>query len=290
MNLIRHKSPALVRGERAESTLSPPRLQRGDHGWPKPKHRTGLGCKHACGSGPVTRCIAPLSGLVSTLALVRCLVVGILGGVLASSAFSAQVAYSSFLGGSDSEFARAVALDAAGNIYLAGYGDSSDFPLQNALDSTTSGHEVFVLKLTPDGSQILYATYLGGFNQDVALALAVDSAGNAYIAGSTYSNPDPNNPQNDSFPLVGAFQSTFDFSQGCCNPRAFLTKLSPNGDQILYSTFFGGTTRIGSVRHHGGRPWPCLDRRLDGFRQPADAGRISVGVWRWNVRWIFGAL
>jgi hypothetical protein len=150
------------------------------------------------------------------------------------------LSFSSHLGGgSGYDLAQGIAVDPARFIYVAGTTGSPEFGLTNALDSAMSGLEAFVIKLRPGGTGFVYATYVGGFNHDGAWAAAADAAGNVYLTGDT--SP-PTGPLEEAFPLVNAFQSTFDHSQGW-PMNAFVTKLSPNGDQILYSTLFGGANQ-----------------------------------------------
>ncbi len=131
---------------------------------------------------------------------------------------------STYLGGGKDDYATAVAVDGTGNVYLAGYTLSVDFPVTSgAVQKNNSGNtEVYVSKMTGDGKTLLYSTYLGGPYADRANALAVDSTGNAYIAGRGATG----------FPVTaGAYRTS------CCG--AFVAKLNPAGDQLLYSTFLG---------------------------------------------------
>lgn len=137
--------------------------------------------------------------------------------------------FSTHLGGSRSSSGQGIAVDPQGNIYVTGDTNSADFPtagkaLQPHITSTTS---VFVTKLSPDGSKILYSTFIGGSADDVGYGIAVDSSGSAYVTGDTSST---------NFPLEKASQKTpgglFD---------AFVFKLSPDGSKLLYSTYIGGS-------------------------------------------------
>src|ERR1035437_4965597 len=117
--------------------------------------------------------------------------------------------------------ATSVAVDAAGNIYVAGSTNSGDFPTTPGSLKTgkpAGRYMAFVTKLSPDGSTILYSTYLGGDGDSGASGLQVDAAGNAYVAGAAGQN---------SPPPLGASQP----------PPAwgFLTKLGPAGDRLVYS-------------------------------------------------------
>ena len=126
-----------------------------------------------------------------------------------------------------------IAVDAVGGAFVAGMTASPNFPVTaGAFDATYTGAgytDPFVARITPDGTALVYATYLGGDGQinDEALAIAVDSAGNAYVTGWTLAADFPVTP--------GAFQpvrgSDWD---------AFVTKVAPNGTALLYSSYLGG--------------------------------------------------
>ena len=136
--------------------------------------------------------------------------------------------YSTYLGGSDFDVATAIAVNGSGNVYVAGDTASVNFPTLSALDSTANGsNDVFVAKLNPAGTALVYSTYLGGSGDDFAQGLAIDSTGNAYITGSTTS---PN------FPPKNAYQSSYNGAGD-----VFLSKLGPFGTNLLYSTYIGGT-------------------------------------------------
>ena len=136
--------------------------------------------------------------------------------------------YSTYLGGSSSEQGLAIAVDSAGNAYLSGNTFSTDFPVANAFQGTKAdafSNDAFVVKLTPAGT-LAYATYLGGNLDDNALGIAVDAQGSAYVAGGT----------GGTFPVTaGVIQETKDGSAD-----VFVTKLSPDGSSLSYSTLLGG--------------------------------------------------
>jgi hypothetical protein len=140
--------------------------------------------------------------------------------------------YATFLGGIGRDEGEDIGLDAAGNIYILGITNSPDFPTVNPIqaspNNTNPGEtDLFVSKLNPTGSTLLYSTYLGGSEREIARGLAVDAAGNAYFTGFTYS---------DDYPTVNAFQGS-----RLSSTTAFVTKLSPDGSTLAYSTFLGGT-------------------------------------------------
>lgn len=137
--------------------------------------------------------------------------------------------YSTYLGGSSTDSAQAIAIDAQGNAVIAGYTYSSDFPTQNALQSASGGGiDAFVTEFNASGSNLVFSTYLGGTGEDQAFGLALDGLGNIYVTGATQSADFPTTPS--------VFQTAYAGSGD-----AFLSKLSPNGSALLYSTFIGGT-------------------------------------------------
>lgn len=100
--------------------------------------------------------------------------------------------YSSFVGGSNTDMVHAITADPAGNIYISGQTNSPDFPIKNAIQQQPpNAFPWFVSKIKADGSDYVYSTYLGGSNNDSVLALAADSAGKTYLAGSTTSGNFP---------------------------------------------------------------------------------------------------
>jgi uncharacterized protein (TIGR03437 family) len=150
---------------------------------------------------------------------------------------------------------QGIALDSAGSVYVTGYTYSIDFPTKTPYQpapptkvvgvSPGQWPSAFVTKFSPDGSSLVYSTYLGGNGYDNAYAIAVDSSGNAYVTGETDS-PD--------FPVTnGAYQTVcspapnntgapVQNSSDCysSNTSAFVTKLNPTGTSLVYSTFLGG--------------------------------------------------
>lgn len=132
------------------------------------------------------------------------------------------------IGGSDNERLYDVAVDAAGNVYAVGETFSADFPVLGGIQSTRNGaQDAFIVKLDSSG-QLLYSTYLGGSGFDSARSVVVDSAGNAYVAGYTTSA---------NFPL----QNPLDANRGGASD-GFIAKLGPQGDVLLFSTYFGGSS------------------------------------------------
>ena len=136
--------------------------------------------------------------------------------------------YSTYLGGSDYEFTGGFAVDGAGNAYISGITESANFPVVAAVQPALGGEEdAFLAKVNPDGTALVYSTYLGGSAHDEASIVAVDAAGNAYLNGVTHS---PN------FPLHNPFQAVYG-GQG----DAFVVKLPPAGSPLVFSTYLGGS-------------------------------------------------
>jgi len=143
------------------------------------------------------------------------------------------LSYSSYLGASGGSAGEAIAVDDAGNIYVTGATGSNNFPTASAMQSIFQGsNDVFLTKLSPDGAQIIFSTFLGSRGHDIAFGMALDAAGNIYLTGST-SSPD--------FPTLNAAQKVYAGGITGTGGDVFVTKLNPAGSAILYSTFLGGT-------------------------------------------------
>jgi hypothetical protein len=167
--------------------------------------------------------------------------------------------YLSWLGGSAEDVGYGIAVDGSGNAYVAGTTKSLDFPTVNPLQATNRSYhgpftlpfqgtdttDAFVAKVNAAGNALVYSTYLGGIADDGGpygglgdvfgqlnasrpIAVAVDGAGNAYLAGTTTST---------DFPTVNPLQAAF----GGGNGDAYVAKLSPSGSALLFSTFLGGS-------------------------------------------------
>ena len=188
---------------------------------------------------------------VQTIAVVSTLSIVFVGATPGQGAFVAkwsadgtQILYSTFLSGSSNDFPTGIAVDAQGNAYVSGYTYSNDFPVTpGAVQPTTSATiSAFVSKINPDGSKLLYSTYLNGSNLDGANAIAVDNFGNAYVTGSTTSF---------DFPVTAnAIQASL--NEGCTLPPAdgvfreylgdgFVAKIDTLAGALRYSTFLGGS-------------------------------------------------
>ncbi len=138
--------------------------------------------------------------------------------------------YSTYLGGNDRDGGSGIAVDASGQAYVAGTTRSADFLLENPFQNARLGsQDAFLLKLSPTGDALVYSTYLGGSDQEEGKGIAVDASGNAYLTGNTRSADFPvKNPVPGLEHAAGYYD-------------AFVTKFSPGGNTLLYSTYLGGT-------------------------------------------------
>lgn len=138
--------------------------------------------------------------------------------------------FSTFIGGNDWDEGISMAHDSSGNILLAGATYSPNFPTTpGAYCSTFSGdRDVYILKLSSDGKNLLYSTFVGGTGDDSANGIALDSANNAYVTGEADSTDFPT--------TAGALNATFRGGSG----DAFILKLNPSGNALIYSSFLGG--------------------------------------------------
>ncbi len=155
-----------------------------------------------------------------------------------------NVIYSTFLGGSLGDSATGIKFDGSGNAYLTGSTWSNDFPTTGgAFDTicgasgtctTFSDSDAFVTKLSSDGSALVYSTFLGGDGQDSGSQISIDSQGNAFVIGRTFS---------DNFPVTGGVVDSTCGTDGLCNGTsdAYVTKLDTTGSNLIYSTFLGGS-------------------------------------------------
>ena len=151
------------------------------------------------------------------------------GFVFKLNAAGSALTYSTFLGGTDIDSPRAIAVDGAGSAFVTGEVYSNDFPTTaGAFRRTMAGQiDMFVTKLNATGSALTYSTYLGGTQVDNGSSIKVDAAGNAYALGFSSSTDFPTTPGAFDTTANGAFDVT-------------LTKLNPAGSALVYSTYLGG--------------------------------------------------
>ena len=140
--------------------------------------------------------------------------------------------YSTYLGGTQNDTGSNITVDAAGAAYVTGSTISADFPIANALQPSYGGGggDAFVAKLTPTGSSLLYSTFLGGNNADNAYGIAIDTSDHVYVTGNTGSS---------NFPTVNPIQPIFG-GGSLLNQDAFVARITPSGNALVYSTFLGG--------------------------------------------------
>jgi uncharacterized repeat protein (TIGR01451 family) len=153
------------------------------------------------------------------------------------------LSYSTYLGGGTpvgpyaTTSGNAIAVDGSGSAYVTGATATSDFPTTSdafqGTNHSSSGSNAFVAKFSPDGSTLLYSTYLGGSGGETAYGIAVDGTGNAFLTGVTGST---------DFPTVNPFQAAGHWNPNFgCRCTSFVTKLNGTGTTLVYSTYLGGS-------------------------------------------------
>ncbi len=138
--------------------------------------------------------------------------------------------YSTFIPGDNTDWAGTIEIDASNNAYITGYTESRNFP--NTTGAYDNGHnggwDMFVTKINNDGSDLIYSTFIGGRDGENAFSLTLDSSNNVYATGWTYS---------DNFPTTtNAYNENING-----NIDAFVLKLNPSGNALVYSTYIGGS-------------------------------------------------
>ena len=139
-----------------------------------------------------------------------------------------SLVYSSYLGGAnDVDEGHAITVDTYGNAYITGRTWSSDFPVEGEYQiyQGNESSDAFVTKFNSDGSDLVYSTFLGGFDADRGIGISIDAEGNAYVTGTTNSS---------DFPTEAEFQTY----QG--DYDAFVTKFNSAGNALVFSTYLGG--------------------------------------------------
>ncbi len=138
--------------------------------------------------------------------------------------------YWTYIGGSENDIGRSIAVDATGAAYITGDTSSSNFPVTAGVLQPTFGGvaDAFVTKLNPNGATLDFSTYLGGNGSDIGYGIAINAAGNAYVTGQTLST---------NFLLVSSVKAP---DQNMLD--AFVTKFTPNGAKAVYSTLAGGAS------------------------------------------------
>ena len=168
-----------------------------------------------------------------------------------------SLVYSTYLGGNSYDYIYAIAVDSSGNAYVTGQTNSANFPVtagayQTVCDPNptnqgppytatcySSNVSAFVTKLNATGTGLVYSTFLGGFAYDYATAIAVDSAGRAYIAGNEDEYCQPSYTFQGCFPTTSGAVIGGNRTGGGSPQYAFVAAFDPTGAQLLYSTIFG---------------------------------------------------
>jgi hypothetical protein len=155
-----------------------------------------------------------------------------------------SLVYSTYLGGDNWDYGNCVAIDDTGHVYVGGFTHGS-FPISAGAAQATFGGsgDGFAAKLSPDGSTLLYSTYLGGYSWEVIDGISIDSSGNAYVAAHTHSTDFPTTP--------GAWDRVCDNCQTNVSTDAAVAKLNADGSHFDYSTLVGGATTPGGENFAG---------------------------------------
>lgn len=155
--------------------------------------------------------------------------------IVSKASTELDLGFCTYIGGTNYDYFGPIAVDANGDIYLAGDTASTDFPTTDgAYDRTHNGgsigfsQDAFVMKLSGDGQEIIYSTFIGGSDDETIYSIAVDDEGNAYVTGVTASTDFPTT--ND------AYDRTYNGGENDC----FVAKLSSDGSELLFSTYVGG--------------------------------------------------
>ena len=149
---------------------------------------------------------------------------------------ASSLVYSTYLGGTSGDTVLGIAVDAAGNAYVTGGTNDSQppntFPIKNPVQSFGGTVDAFIAKLNPAGTSLVYSTYLGGGGYDAGTGIAVDTSGNAYVSGFTYSG---------DFPVASGVQNTFgNPGVNFATKNGFIAKLNAAGNAFNYVTYLGG--------------------------------------------------
>lgn len=139
-----------------------------------------------------------------------------------------SLTYATYLGGTGNDVGYGIALDSSDDAYVVGSTSSTDFPTKNPLQPANAGNnDAFLSKIKPDGSALVYSTYLGGSGADSGQDVAVDSSGDAYVTGFTLST---------DFPTSKPFQTA-----NAGSADAFVAEYNASGSGLVYSTYIGGS-------------------------------------------------
>ncbi len=141
-----------------------------------------------------------------------------------------QLLYDTYIGGSEQDQVNAMTIDKNNNIYLTGQTNSNNFPTTPNVFGNTydKGWDIFVTKLNPYATSIIYSTYIGGSDKDISSAITVDNSGSAFITGQTTSKDFPTTENS----MISVKRSGI---------LIFITKLSPDAHTLYYSSYLGGS-------------------------------------------------
>ncbi|MGB9072202.1 MAG: choice-of-anchor D domain-containing protein [Terriglobales bacterium] len=181
-----------------------------------------------------------------------------------------SLVYADYIGGNSEDYPAAIAMDSSNHVFITGYTYSGDFPVVNAYQpNNAGGTDGFVTEVAADGASLLYSSYLGGSNYDYPTSIALDGTGNIFVAGRTSST---------DFPTANAFQSTVSPNQnGYYGEYGFLTKLTPDGSSLVYSTYYAGSTNV--VQTCWGQPcWPSPYTDVNGVAVDLGGNAYLAGV------------
>jgi hypothetical protein len=169
------------------------------------------------------------------------------------------------IGGTLNDYVYGLAIDSSGNAYVTGATTSDDFPTVNAFQETLAGfRDAFVAKLNPAGSTPpVYSSYLGGTQSDEGYAIAVDSNGNVYLTGYTFSS---------DFPTSGPLQA----ANGGANGRSAQQIVVP-GDAFITKASAGGPTAVNVRAFTAVRSAQGIVLR---WRTASEASLLGFNVWR----------
>ena len=180
-----------------------------------------------------------------------------------------SLVYADYIGGNSDDNPTAMVMDSSNHVFITGNTYSGDFPVVNPYQANNAGgQDAFVTEVSSDGASLVYSTYLGGNNSEYGSGIAVDSTGNIYVAGYTYSQ---------DFPTANAVQSTVSPNQnGYYGQYGFVTKLTPDGSSLVYSTYYAGSTNI--VQSCYGQPcWPTPYSTVNGIAVDGSGNAYITG-------------
>jgi len=184
-------------------------------------------------------------------------------------ASGSNLVYADYIGGNSQDCGIALVLDNAKNVYVTGATQSSNFPIVKPYQAQQPGpYSGFLTRVSADGSSLLYSTYLGGNTLDQPTSVAIDGLGQVHVAGYT---------QSQNFPVANAYQATVSANQGgIYGDYGFLTKFSPDGSSLVYSTYFSGNSNV--VQDCGVPCWPSPYNVVNAVAVDANGNAYLSGV------------